>query len=104
VSEAIQGLSFLRAFYLGEFSIKMARPLFVEIMKKILLKRGLEKFHCEIPFSFEKFLQTEDVENCIDITEIRKENPYLTRKCLPDAPIFTSAGRFASTIFDYYKE
>jgi len=72
--EAIYGLKFLRDFSLGEFSEDVTSLSFIDGLRRILLKNGLEKFRCEMSEGLQKMLVEKDCPR-IDRDEIRKKNP-----------------------------
>ena len=75
--EAIESLKFLRDFSLGEVSGDVTKLSYIDGVKRILSKNGLEKFNCEISKELKQEL-LETTQDCllIDREEIRKKNLY----------------------------
>ena len=77
--ETIYTLKYLRSLTIGEVKGTVSKPKYVDGVERILTKRGLQAFMCEISSAFKESLNKKS-KACPDInlTEIRKKNPWLS--------------------------
>jgi len=80
--ELIYPLKYLRRLTLGEFKGTMTPTEFVDVIEKILLKRGLEKFECDASWEFKRELAS---KRKLSLEEIMAKNPNLLTapRCTP---------------------
>ena len=77
----------LRSLVIGEVQEKVTESFFIETVKEILQKNGLEKFDCQISAKFQQlFFVTRGEFEEISLPEIRKSNPSIRE--LPRIAIF----------------
>ena len=77
--ETIYTLKYLRSLTIGEVKGTVTKPKYVDGVERILTKRGLKAFMCELSSAFKDSLNKKS-KACPDInlTEIRKKNPLLS--------------------------
>jgi len=76
-TEIICSLSSLRSLTLKEISAKVQKQIFVDLLKEILQKPGLEKFECSVSYNLGPLLQQSF--QLATVKNIRKRNPSLVQ-------------------------
>jgi len=86
IADIIYQMPDLRNLILGEVKGTVTKQSFVEIVKRILKKRGLKKFDCHTSHEF--YYSLASVDSKIDLAEIQKINPSINQTPPRSLPIF----------------
>jgi len=85
--EVVEKMPNLRTLTLGKVSETITKPKFLSLVERVLQKKGLEAFDCQVIKKFQNILEKEDKEHpFINIDKISKINRVL--KVIPEIGIF----------------
>ena len=93
IASSIHSLKYLRSLGLGEIQKTITKSVLLDVVKKIVSKRGLEKFifptHVELLLALQ---QSVDISETRNLQDVRKQNPHITT--LPDNPFIFDQNHF----------
>jgi len=78
--DVVEKMPHLRTLTLGKVSECVTKPKFLSLVERIMQKKGLEVFDCQVIKKFRNILEKKDEQNpLINIKKIMKKNPSLRK-------------------------